>query len=818
MRYADPALCPDCRAPLPTGAARCSACDLMVRHPVAAELFGTLQAADSLLARLRALSAAAPLAGAAAPASVVGTAPALPSYPAAAVRAPGRRGVRFASVPRILLALGALCLLVAAVVFLAVSWSVLGVGGRTVVLATLTLSGAGITTLLQRSGLRVAAESLSVVTLGLLCLDVLGAGSAGWFGENAGSEVTLVAGLVLVLGGAALAVARPRGQERLVAPGVISAVGLYLAYAAATQTTSHVLLAGHALTALGITICVLAHRGNAPALALPHAVATTGVWATGGLIALADALGEPTLRQLWAEGSGWSLLLTAAILLAPGLVLAHRAALLAGASGAATVLTAVLTLPVLDAGPRTLGLVALAVTAAWVTALATLPRVVRPVAIGPSVAGGLGIGGLAVATIAVAADRWTGTGLAFDRSLGVHLHGRAPETEPLLLVPWLLVLVALAAQLVHERWGAAHRTWAPVAGLVSGLGVAVTLASYDVLLALPVGLTTLVAVAGAVLALRSTGHRAAAAGSAAVLVAAAACVGALPSSALTLAVAAVAGLLAIGLAVLTDRRSSGLLAGIAAAPSLALAVAAGVDVLGAGPAWLAIPVLLAVGVLAVCLPRLEVEVGAAVVALAVLPASLAATADPGGLTALWLTVAGGVVNATALVHASRRRAAWLGGALVLLATWVRLADLGVHAPEAYSLPLAAVLLGLGLWRLRSDDRSGTAEALLPGLGAGLVPSLVWVLDDPVTLRALLLGAACVALMLLGTRVRWSAPLLAGSAVGTVLVLRELAAFPGEIPTWVWIGLAGTLLVVVGTTWERRLVEVRHAVGYLGRLR
>ncbi|HWI43685.1 MAG TPA: hypothetical protein VNS81_08690 [Nocardioides sp.] len=817
MRYADPALCPDCRAPLPTGASRCPACDLVVRHPVAVELFGTLQAADSLLARLRAVSAAAPLATPAGAASL-GTTPALPSYPAVAVGAPGRRGVRSASVPRILLSLGALCLLVAAVVFLAVSWSVLGVGGRTVVLATLTLSGAGITTLLQRSGLRVAAESLSVVTLGLLCLDVLGAGSAGWFGESAGSEVALTAGLVLVLGGAALAVARPGGQERLVAPGVISAIGLFLAWAAATETTNHVLLAGHALTLLGLAVAVLAHRTGVPALSLPHAVATTGMWAAGGLIALGDALDEPTLRQLWADGAGWSLLLTAAVLLVPGVVLANRPALLAGASGAATVLTAILALPVLDAGARPLGLLALGVTAAWVSALAALPRGVRAVAIGPSAAGGLGIGVLALATVAVAADRWTRTGVAFDRSFDVHLHGRAPETEPLLLVPWLLVLVALAAQLVHERRGAAHRTWAPVAGLVGGLGVAVTLASYDVLLALPVGITSLVAVTATVLALRSTGHRAAVAGSAAVLVAAAACIAALPSSALTLATAVVAVLIATGLAVLTDRRGSGLVAGVATTPALALAVVAAVDVSGAGTAWLAIPVLLAVGVLAVCLPRLEVEVGAAVVALAVLPASLAATGDPGGLTALWLTVAGCAVNATALVHASRRRVAWLGGALLLLATWVRLADLGVHTPEAYALPLAAVLVGLGLWRLGTDDRSGTSEALLPGLGAGLVPSLAWVLDDPVSLRALLLGAACVALMLLGARLRWSAPLLAGSAVGTVLVLRELAAFPGEIPTWVWIGLAGTLLVVVGTTWERRLVEVRQAVGYLGRLR
>ena len=41
-----------------------------------------------------------------------------------------------ATVPKILLGLGAMCLLVAALVFLAVAWAVLGVEGRTVVLAS----------------------------------------------------------------------------------------------------------------------------------------------------------------------------------------------------------------------------------------------------------------------------------------------------------------------------------------------------------------------------------------------------------------------------------------------------------------------------------------------------------------------------------------------------------------------------------------------------------------------------------------------------------------------------------------------------------
>jgi hypothetical protein len=61
-------------------------------------------------------------------------------------------------------------------------------------------------------------------------------------------------------------------------------------------------------------------------------------------------------------------------------------------------------------------------------------------------------------------------------------------------------------------------------------------------------------------------------------------------------------------------------------------------------------------------------------------------------------------------------------------------------------------------------------------------------------------------------------LLVGAGVGGVLVLVELAPYASATPQWVLIGLAGTLLTVVGVTWERRLRDVQLATAYLGRLR
>jgi len=80
-----------------------------------------------------------------------------------------------------------------------------------------------------------------------------------------------------------------------------------------------------------------------------------------------------------------------------------------------------------------------------------------------------------------------------------------------------------------------------------------------------------------------------------------------------------------------------------------------------------------------------------------------------------------------------------------------------------------------------------------------------------------LGAGCLALVLVGAWLRWNAPLVVGSAVGALLVLRELAPYAGAVPQWALIGVAGTLLTAVGITWEHRMRDVRYAAGYLRRL-
>ena len=137
--------------------------------------------------------------------------------------------------------------------------------------------------------------------------------------------------------------------------------------------------------------------------------------------------------------------------------------------------------------------------------------------------------------------------------------------------------------------------------------------------------------------------------------------------------------------------------------------------------------LLVTGLLAFAWPRVEIELATAVAGVAAASAAIAVAADPTVSLAVQLTVAGVLVCGSALVHPGRRMLGWVGGALLAAATWVRLADVGVTAPEPYTLPSAVALLLVGMHRLWRDPEASTTAALAPGLLLATVPSLLWVL-------------------------------------------------------------------------------------------
>src|SRR6476661_1854125 len=186
-RFADPHRCPDCRTTLPPGARLCAACGLDLSGELGQRLFSILTRADELLVELRARSAGSRTEApthAEAPVTVGSvvtprstptptSAPWMPELGGGDAGAEsttpptvgGPLAARPSSVPKVLLGLGATCLLVAALVFLAVTWSVLGVGGRTATLVALTLVMGGLTALSARHALRGAVEAMGLVTI-----------------------------------------------------------------------------------------------------------------------------------------------------------------------------------------------------------------------------------------------------------------------------------------------------------------------------------------------------------------------------------------------------------------------------------------------------------------------------------------------------------------------------------------------------------------------------------------------------------------------------------------------------------------------------
>jgi hypothetical protein len=190
--------------------------------------------------------------------------------------------------------------------------------------------------------------------------------------------------------------------------------------------------------------------------------------------------------------------------------------------------------------------------------------------------------------------------------------------------------------------------------------------------------------------------------------------------------------------------------------------------------------------------------------------------EPTGV-AMVLTVLGTAVAIGSILDSDRDEASWIALALLGVATAIRVLE-DVRAPEAYTLPAAALLLAAGWWRMETDGRVGSARALSSGLVLALVPSLLLALDEPVSLRGVLVAAGGVLALVVGVARLWSAPFVAGAATIATLALRHLGPVVEGLPRWISLGSVGLALLLVGVTWERRRQDLDVASRYLTSLR
>jgi hypothetical protein len=805
--------------------------------------------------------------------------PAAPPPPRSATGAGGprrRREMSRRTVARLLLAVGGALVVIAAAVFTVANWASLGPAGRGAVLLAVTALALAAPWPLARRDLAATAEAAAAIGLALTVADAdlgwrLASGARGLGPGSASLACVALVAAWAVYGGWA-----PVRGPRLAATG-LAQFPLPLAGAATTPGAGPVALA-LAATAGGDLILVASATRREPGLAGQRRVgclAAVVTWAAAVVTAAGAAVTAQAGPAPWAAAA---FMLAGAVGIAGARVRwlpRELAALVTGSCGVLLAAgPALLVAPGLPAGWRVAafaGCGAAIATVGWWARPFARParpagRAVRRVA-GPVAAGGtavLGAAGLAVLPGALSAlwhplawaRIWAGPAIStrVGRAPWAVWHGWSAT-------PVVLGLAALACWLgpavppVTRGAAARSRVWpvaVPLTALaVASVPVAVGMPGWAALVTLT-ALTAAVFAAGSVLAgggVAGTGRGVA--GSAAVtglLVAVSAALWSLTGPAVTLVeLAALTVICAITAGLARPRilrsaagrpgkepsgveRSGAALARLPAVATsvLSLCVLAACAALAAGlPAWQAGLAALAVVAVAQCaaarLARPHPELSLAI-ELAGWAAAVAAAA-PGlrasGHADVVLTVTGTLCLCVAL-RPGRRFLLWPGLAQGEAALCACLVSAGVHAPEPYTLPAAAVLLAAGRRRSRRSPRLSSWASYGPGLVLLLLPSLVAVWLLPGWARPLLLGLAAAGIALAGGRARLLAPLLLGAAALILDAGHELAPavqqLAGLLPRWVPIAVLGLALLAVGATYEARLRDIGRLRMALGRMR
>ncbi|HET6855484.1 MAG TPA: hypothetical protein VFH94_00085 [Streptomyces sp.] len=767
------------------------------------------------------------------------------------------RAPKDASAPgaqNVLLTLGGILLTIAAIAFTLVSWGSMGIGGRSVVLGAVTALALGTPALLLRRGLTSTAESVAALGLALTVLDAYALHRAA-LSDVDGVGYAAVASTVLAAVWTAYGLAL--GRLRIPLPAALIAAQLpfllwSLAAGAGPLTVIWALLA---TAALNVAVALWATgRAVRP---LGYALAWfMGGWAltgAGGMAVAADGVTD-ALRP------GALLLAMTAL----GLFAAWRApsphAVAPAAAAGLAVLAAVGStvrplVPDMWAVP---GYVLCAVALSAVVR-AGLPR---PMTLGLAGASGAVLAGGAVWALPPVAVTLLGPVNQLER-----VWSGAPDGVREALsgeLPWswalpapLVLLIAAAALATAHRLAAADRGWRPAAacgalaltwsallatpaalgfGYVAAVTVYVLLAAAALAVAVRIPAPATTPPGGAPDAADPAAGRDATPSSAAgdpltltafcCALASAAAVALLSLASQAAAFSVLGALLVLftaHAAHAADRVTPLVSAGAAVvyATGLAAAFAASFHLPPHQVALAVLAVPAAVAVIAARLPRRSLVLPLEITAAAAALLAIALAAGDAATLALVLALCGVIAAGTA-VRADRRAVGYAAVALFVLATWVRLAASDVVAPEAYTLPVTAPALVVGVLRRRKDPQASSWAAYGPGLAATLLPSLFAAWGDQHWLRPLLLGAAALAVTLTGARHRLQALLVLGGTVLALDALHELAPYVvqvvGTLPRWLPPALVGLLLLAVGATYEQRLRDARRLRESLGRMR
>ncbi|MFJ9108365.1 SCO7613 C-terminal domain-containing membrane protein [Streptomyces sp. NPDC102283] len=744
----------------------------------------------------------------------------------------------------VLLTLGGLLLTVAAVAFTLVSWGSMGIGGRSAVLASVTLGALIAPAVLLRRGLAATAEALAALALVLTLLDVYAVHAVA-APDTDGLGFTAVASAVLAALWAAYGLAL--GKLRLPLPAAVVLAQwplLFWAWAAGAPA----LVVGWALLATAVLDGAIALWGKGAGVRVTACVGGSAMGLSALVVGL--ALSTTASGPLGAAGPGALLLAAAAAALAGAWRTPKGFARTGGVVAGLAAVAAVGGVPAaaLPDGWRVLAYLLCGLALAGVVRAGVPRDAARGVlaASGAVVAGSLAwalppLAAVLLGPVTLLSDVWAGSPEGFRSALGSTLPWSELAAAPLMLAlvagllgsayRWWPSVVRITAPLAAPR---AADTGTPGAGAPGAVGAAAPWPGWSgwsgwsgagsdarrrpsattlrgaagagavalgwgalmlagVVLDVPyaVAVAGETALVGVLLALAVRGAGSGRSASAVPVIA---------------LVGAVAGAVSVGVLSLASEGASYAVFGALAVLFAGAAVRAGAEVpravfavaavvwgtvltgfagrsLGLAPHESA-PLMLLV-------PALTMLLGARLRRNPVaLPVEL--TGALGALVAVGLAVSDapflalvlalcGVMASGAAVRPERRPVAgYLAAALFVLATWVRLAASEVSFPEAYTLPVTVPALVVGVLRRRGDPEASSWTAYGPGLAATLLPSLAVAWTDTDWLRPLLLGVAALVITLLGARYRLQALLLLGGAVLALDGLHELAPYVVQV--------------------------------------
>jgi hypothetical protein len=190
-----------------------------------------------------------------------------------------------------------------------------------------------------------------------------------------------------------------------------------------------------------------------------------------------------------------------------------------------------------------------------------------------------------------------------------------------------------------------------------------------------------------------------------------------------------------------------------------------------------------------------------------------------------LTLLFAVVHVLSVVGAPRPFAGlvarWTSFALMMIGLVVGVVA-GVDPLDVVIAPFAVALIVAGVFDLRRNASRSSWSALGPGLGVLLVPPLIADFTDPQLWRIVTLGVVAVLTLLAGIRWKLQAPFVLGAAVLLVHAIAQLWPWITwlyeAVWWWLWLGLAGVLLVAIAATYERQLRLARTTVARISSLR